>query len=43
MKITSSLKNLRKRHKNAKVVRRGKKLFLIICNDPNGGKFKAKQ
>lgn len=41
MKIVRSLKNVRKRDgKNCKIVRRGKKLFVINKSNP---KFKARQ
>jgi ribosomal protein L36 len=43
MKKVSSLKNLRKRHEDIQLVRRGKKIFLIIPGNRNARKYKAVQ
>ncbi|HSQ97778.1 MAG TPA: ribosomal protein bL36 [Rickettsiales bacterium] len=40
MKIVGSIKNLKARHKGCKVVRRGKKIFVINKVNP---RYKAKQ
>lgn len=43
MRRVSSLKNLRNRHKDIQVVRRGKHVYLIVPGNNNAGKYKAKQ
>lgn len=40
MKIVSSLKHLKKRHKDCQIVRRGKRLYVI---NKKAKRFKARQ
>ena len=40
MKVASSLKTLKKRHKNCRVVRRGGRVYVINKTNP---RFKARQ
>ena len=40
MQISSSLKSLKKRHKNCQIIKRGKKYWVINKTNP---RFKARQ